>query len=929
MKALFALVALAGLCLLPIATLRPQPIPLSPDVKYGRLPNGLTYYVQKNQRPQKRAEIRLAVYAGSVLEDDDQQGLAHFVEHMVFEGTESFPGNAVDNYLQSIGVQFGPHLNAYTSFDETVYMIQTPTDMPEYLPKSLHILEEWLGKATFLDEEVEPERKIVIEEWRLGLGAEDRMDRATREVRLNGSRFARRDPIGTIEVLRTFPKERAIQFYRDWYRPDLAAVVVVGDVDPEATVREIEKRFSGIKNPARPRERKVYDVEFYTEARAAVATDPEAPNATLSIEYKKPHRPIQTENDLRRYMTEKLVVEMLTSRMDDYRLSAEPPFVEAYAYTWNFGKSFDSFVQICVAGEKGVVPALRAAAQEHRRIAQAGFTAGELERAKAALLNAYETAYRERAKTESSAIIDEYVYHFLEGMPAPGPTYYYEFSRKHLPRITLEEVNAAAREWFNTPDCVVVVKAPESLKSQIPQADELLFEYRKAGEVPIEAYQEKDLSLPIVVPVHPPGKIVLERPIAEIGAVEWKLSNGATVLLKPTDFKDDEVCFRAYSPGGYSLHGHDLPTATQCAEAVRYMGAGNYNAADLSRKLAGKTADLHAYIHETHEGMKGRFAPKDAETFFELVHAAFARPRRDEQAFEAWKQRQIAQLLNAAADPQKAFHDTVVVVSHNYHPLVKILGVQDYQKFHPDSMLKAYRERFADASDFVFVMVGKFDPQELKKGVEKYLASLPGQNRRESWKDLGIRPPTGKLERTVYKGAEEQAMVFWMKTGPFSWTVEDTVQMYAVQTTLDLMFTESMRKQSGGTYGTHVSLKPVRYPVESFAMKVHFGCAPENVQKLVRMAENDVKTLCENGPSDLDATKTVETLKREAEVKLKENDYWADKIEESYRYGLDVRRIPEVARYYNSIDKSTIQRAAQRYFSQTHEALVVRLPARN
>mgnify|MGYP005838910697 CR=1 FL=1 len=919
----FVLVAFAAAC-----TLISQELTLNPDVKYGKLPNGMTYYVQKNVRPQARAELRLAFKAGSVLEDDDQQGLAHFVEHMLFEGTESYPGNAIDDYLQSIGVQFGPHLNAYTSFDETVYMIQTPTDKPEYLSKSLHIMEEWMNKATFLPEEIEPERKIVIEEWRLGLGAEDRMERVTWPVSANGSRYAERLPIGKIEVLQAFPREAALRFYRDWYRPDLAAIVVVGDVDVEATVKEIEKRFSPIAGPKNPRKREKYAIKFYDSPKAVVATDPEASYISLSLTYKRPHQPFGTHDDYFRHLKTELMAQMLTTRMEEYRFLPEPPFTETFAYAGNFGTVADMLSQTCIVGEGGVAKAMDAAAREHRRIAASGFTPNELETAKAILLNKYKTAYKERNKTESADIIEGYVYHFLEGTPAPGAAFNYDFAKKNLAGISPDELNAIAKEWLNTPDLVIVATGPNSQKSRIPSAEELLKQYHAISAMPASSYKETDLSQPIVNLEAPAGKVVAENPIPEINAVEWTLSNGAKVILKPTDFKEDEVEFQAYSHGGYSLHENNVVAAKYCAEAVKFMGAGNYNPTGMSRKLSGKTVKVKPYVYNYSEGMNGKFSAEDAQAFFELVHAYFVRPRRDEEAFRAWIDNEVANIINAESDPNQAFYDTVTAVVNNYHPSQKPMTADDFKKIKLDDVLNIYRRRFADASDYVFVFTGSFKPEQLKAGVEKHLASLPGNQSKETAKDIGVRTPKGKINRTIYKGTEDQAKVFMFKSAPFKWTVEDTVKIYAVQTVLDFMFTESMRKKTGGTYGTWVRLNGERFPGENVRMAIRFGCSPANVETLINLAENDLKTLCEQGPSDLDMTKMLATLKREAEVMLKENGYWTEKLVESYKYGLDPRQIPNVAKAYDNLTQKDLQSAAKSYFSQTNDVVVVRLPVK-
>ncbi|MDW8332663.1 MAG: insulinase family protein, partial [Bacteroidia bacterium] len=630
---------------------------------------------------------------------------------------------------------------------------------------------------------------------------------------------------------------------------------------------------------------------------------------------------------IRRKIREELTAQLLSARMDEIRFLPNPPLTESEVYTGNFGTVYDYLSHSCVAGEEGIPATLEAMVREHRRIASKGFTQTELDVAKAALLKKYETAYKERDKTESAVIVEDYVYHFLEGTPAAGPTFNYEFVRSYLPEISLEAINLTAREWFVVTDLVIIATGPQSLQSKIPTAEKILELRREFSCGPIEPYREPDLSKPIVSVASADGNVDRETAFAEINAREWTLSNGARVVLKPTDFKSDEVVFHAFSPGGYSLHENHATHAKTCAEAVGFMGAGNYNEADLSRKLAGKKVRARPYVEYLYEGIRGRCSGDEIEDLLQLVHAFFTQARRDEKAFEAWKSKKIAEKINAESDPEQAFYDTIQAVRSGYHPVEKVLGADDYKNLNLDRTLEIYRQRFADASDFVFVFVGSFQTEKLKTAVEKYIGSLPSKRKQENWKDLNIRPPKGKVRRTLFKGTEEQAKVFWHKSGRFRWSPEDTIRMYAVQTTLDLMFTESMRKKSGGTYGTYIRLKPERHPQERFAMNVYFGCAPANVQSLVQMAENDVKTLCEQGPSDTDMKKTLATLKREAEVKLKENDYWAEKIVESYKFGLDPRRIPKLIQAYDALNPKEIQNAARTYFADTDEMLIVRLPA--
>ena len=904
-----------------------SPIPLSPEVRYGTLPNGMKYYVQKNAKPEKRAELRLAVNAGSLLEDDDQQGLAHFLEHMCFNGTESFPGNEIDDYLESVGVKFGPHLNAYTSFDETVYMIQVPTDKPEIMAKGLKIMEEWAHKVAFDKEELEKERGVVIEEWRLRLGADNRMREKTFPVLLNNSRYSQRLPIGKKEVLESFKRETMLRYYKDWYRPDLMAVAIVGDVDPDKMVESVKAIFGKIPAHKSPKTRTEYAVEAHKEPRAVVATDPEARYTALTLAYKKPPITTKTVDDFRRNLVESLFTDMLNNRLREYTNKENPPFMFCYTYVGGFVRNVSAFAGQAFVTEGNALKALETITTEFQRALRHGFTASELDRAKADLLKKYEQAFLEKDKTESDNIVGGYVQHFLQQEPAPGPEFIYQTAKSLLPGIKSEEANAVAKVWITDENFVISLTGPEKIKETLPDETALLKAYNAAKNKPVEPYQDSDLAKPIVNGEPKPGKVVREKLIKEIGVTEWTLENGARVVLKPTDFKNDEIQFMAHSPGGYSLYDKDeIFEAKVCTQIINASGVGNYNQSDLEKKLAGKEVYVRVGLDEMKETMSGSCTPEDLSTLFEMLYGYFTQPRKDPDAFKAWQSKTNSWIANKSSSPDGVFNDTVAAVTNNYHPHAAPLTIEQVNNFELAKIFEIYTQRFADAGDFTFVFVGKFEPQSIKPWVEKYVGGLPSVGRTESGKDHNIRSPKGKTYRKVLKGKEDQSSVFVQFHGEIKWDAHERMKLKATQDVLNLMLRESMREEKGGVYGVRCYATAVRDPYSHYRFTISFGCAPANVEMLLNTLHNDIKTLIEQGPSDKNMTKIREIFKRETETGLQENDFWLSKLDAAYWYGLDPANIPNQYDAFEKVSKEDIQTAAKLWLGEGHYIQVARYP---
>jgi zinc protease len=885
---------LLPLLLSPLAAQEPEfrspqdPLPQDPNVTVGVLENGLRYYVRANTRPEARAELRLVLNAGSILEDEDQQGLAHMVEHMAFNGTANFQKQELVNYLESIGMAFGPEINAYTSFDETVYMLQIPTDDPEIMATAFQILEDWAHHISFEGEEIDKERGVVVEEWRLGRGAGARMQDKQFPVLFQGSRYAERLPIGKVEILESFPHDAIRRFYRDWYRPDLMAVVAVGDFDPAAVEATIQEHFSMIEAREDPRPREVFEVPEHEETLFAIASDSEATNSQVALLYKQPLSEEGTLAAYRQGLIEGLYNGILNGRLFEITQQADPPFAFAGSGQGRMVRSGEIYQLVAMVQEGGIAQGMEALLTEAERAVQHGLTATELERQKADLLRAYEQAYAERENQESSALAGEYVRNFLEGETIPGIEFEYRATQGLLPTISLDDVNQVGRAWLSGRNRVVMVNSPEKEGLEIPSQAQLAALFQEALEADIAPYEDTASEEPLLPELPTPGIVVEESSVPELELTEWTLANGVRVLLKPTDFKDDEVLFQAYSPGGFSLSAEeDHMSASNAAQVVGLGGVGSFSQVDLGKTLAGKAASVSPSIGELTEGLSGSASPKDMETLFQLIYLYVTAPRKDAVAFQAFQQQAGAFLANRDASPQAAFQDTLTVTLTQGHPRGRPISMELFQEIDLDDAFAFYQDRFADASDFTFVFVGAFTPEEIKPLVETYLGGLPSSGRIESWKDLEMDPPTGVIRKAVHRGVEPQSRTQILFSGPFEYTPENRLGMRLMTGALEIRLRELIREELGGTYGVGVNGNYEKFPDPSYAVGISFGSDPERVEELVEAVFQEVETFKNNGPTDEEFQAVVEQERRARETNLQENGWWVTQLRFAHEHGSD------------------------------------------
>jgi zinc protease len=904
-----------------------QAIPVDPAITVATLPNGLRYYVRANPRPEKRAELRLVVKAGSILEDDDQLGLAHFVEHMAFNGTRNFPKQDVITFMQGLGMRFGAHVNAYTSFDETVYMLQVPTDRPGALDRAMLVLEDWASQVTFDPAEIERERGVVLEEWRSRLGAGARLTDKLFPQLLQGSRYASRLPIGKPEILKSFTANRLTQFYKDWYRPDLMAVVAVGDFDRAAVEQMVVAHFAKLARPDQPRPRPIYDIPDRPGTTFAILSDKELPGTAVEIDGLLPAREQGTVGVYREKMVDRLFSGMLNARLSDMTQKPDAPFVSAFVGRSIFlARTREQAMATAIVKEDGVERGLEALIVELERVARFGFTAPEFDRQRQVALRNYERMLAQAGSRESASRAAEYIRNFMEQETLPTNEWEFGLHQRFLPSVTLDEVNRRARDWFPDRNRVVVVTAPDKPGLVLPDPATLTSVIAAAPKRPITAHVETATTRPLLETLPSPGKIA-QTTERGAGITEWKLANGVTVVLKPTTFRADEILFRAISPGGTSLASDaDFVPASTAAQVVTAGGVGAFSATDLRKLLADKVASARPTIGELEEGLSGNGSKRDLETMFQLVYLAFTAPRPDPTAFAVLAGQAKAMLANQRVVPEMAFIETLQSTMTQDHPRRRLTTAETVDQWNLDRSLQFYKDRFADAGDFTFVFVGSFTADEMRPMVERYLGALPSTGRKETWKDVGVRAPGGVVTKTVEKGTEPKSQTAIIFTGPFEYDQTQRVMIRAMAQVLQAKLLESLREELGGTYSVTAGASYNRFPRPEYSVTIQFGSDPARVDALVARVFDEIDRLKTNGPTAAHVTDTRESLLRDFETNIRQNAFLLGQIVAKYQAGEDAAQLWEVPEYYKKVDVAALQQAARTYLNRDRLVRVTLLP---
>ena len=904
-----------------------QLLPLDPDVKIGKLANGFTYYIRKNTEPKNRAYLYLANKVGSILENEDQQGLAHFVEHMGFNGTKHYPKNDLVSYLQKAGVRFGADLNAYTSFDETVYQLPIPTDDAEIFKNGMQMMRDWAQDATLDPVEVDKERGVFLEEKRLGKGAYERMQIKYLPVLFNNSRYSNRLPIGTEEVLENFKPETLRQFYKDWYRPNLQALIVVGDIDVQAVEQMIKAKFADLKNPVDSRERIEYTIPLIHKNQFIAVTDKEFPFTVAQIMIKHPETVAKTTVDLRDNMIRALYNQMLNARFSEITKQANPPFLQGGSDIHRFLAGLDVAGSFVVAKPGELETGFKAVLTEVERVKRFGFTQTEFERAKVVFMIQEESTYKEKDKTNSESFVNEYLQHFLRGEAGTSIPYKYNFYKEKINGIELAEVNMLVKKYITNLNRDVLIMAPEKDENQLPNETIVNTWIKDVEQGSVTAYVDQVSNKPLLAAKAKSGKISAEKKDKDLGITELVLSNGVKVVLKPTNFKNDEISFEGFSPGGTSLYSDaDFQSANHAATIMGQSGVGEFNSIALSKFLAGKRVSVQPSISERSESIMGNTTPQDFKTALQLVYLYFTQPRKDEEIFKGYITQLGGYFANRGDDPYDVFSDTVAAVLGNYSIRRTGPSLEKVAQINLDRAYSIFKERFADASDFTFTFVGNFKPQAIKPLLEEYLGALPTISRSEEAKDLGIKTPSGKINKAIYKGIEPKASVHLVFSGDYVYNRANTNQLNALASVLTIKLTERLREDESGVYGVGASVICDKYPQGHYRFNVSFDCGPENVEKLIASTLDEINKIKLNGAQEADVQKFLAEQKRTTEIQLKENNFWLGYLSGQLQNKEDARAILTYLQSLKMVSSESLKAAANTYVSGTNMIRFVLLP---
>lgn len=886
-----------------------EKLPIDPQVKVGKLDNGLTYYIRENQKPENRAEFQIVILAGSSYEKENQLGLAHFLEHMCFNGTKNFPKDKLVSFLESTGMRFGADVNANTGFDRTYYMVTIPTDKEGMIDKGLQVIQDWLANVSFDTEEIEKERGVILEEWRLRDTPQSKAFLEHFKTFAEGSIFPKRYPIGDTAVFMNAPREAFIDYYENWYRPNLAAVIAVGDFDKSEIESKIKDMFGSIKNPANARQTQEQSIPITDKQTATEYKHPEITRTQVVFETKHPPMPDGSHGAYRNNIMHGLIGSMANNRLAEKLQEANPPYLNAFFSYSNYfvGNIATSSIYVFPKTDN-ILNSVEAGLAEIFRIKEHGFTESELERAKAESMRFIKSAHSEKDKTESMTYAREYFRAFYEGEGFPGIDYELRLYQTFLPEITLEEVNDAFNEYFAPENLHVSVTAPDMPSISVPTGDEFIALYNKMENGSYDTYEDVATDVPLMADKPTPGKITAERMIdnGEQGISEFTLSNGAKVYLKHTDFKNDEVIFTAYSHGGGSLYSkNEYMNAMMASEIPGSCGLGEFDAITLEKMMAGKIANVSPYINDYSEGMNGSFSPDDMETFFQLLYMSFTNPRNDKTGFDAFISRFEESIENRNNNPRSVYGDSVRAWLYDNHYFNQPVTKERLMQVSFDKAMEIYKERFSNAGDFEFVFVGNFDKNKIKPMIEQYIASLPAQGENEQWKDRNERLTTKSMNKSINKGMDDKSTVLITMNSEFDYNYDDYLDLNAMVEVLSIRLREEIREEKGGVYGIGAYERANRIPYEYYTIQISFTTEPTRVDELVSAIEKVIEEVKSGDFDDENIVKVKSILKAEFETAQKENRFWLSSMKTVFYNDIEKEYLDYYKNYENMIDEIT------------------------
>jgi zinc protease len=910
------------------ATTKPAALPVDPAVIIGKLPNGLTYYIRSNSAPKNRAYLFLVNKAGSVLETDAQQGMAHFVQRLAFDGTKDFSKNEEIAFLGKSGGKFNPDVSGNASYDETIYQMVVPTDTVKLFDTGFKLLANLAGYVTFDAAEAEKEKAVLLQAAQQHGNPQERLEQQTYPVLLANSKYAQRMPLGKEEAIKTFTAAAAKSFYHDWYRPDLQAVIVVGDVDPKNVEQLIKTYFSPLKNPVPEKPRVAYSVPPVPGTTVKIATDKDLGYTAVQIVVKHPQGVIKTPADILQDIRINLFNQMLNTRISETLQQRNPPFAYAQASYGGFAGRQDAFSAIAEAKAGGLEAAVKGITTEIERAKKFGFTLTELERAKQNTLQQMGNMYTARAQANSSVYLAQYIQNFVGGAAVPGVEYTYNYYVNNIGKITIPDMNALAAKFITDQNRVIIIAAPDADKDKLPNEKTLSDWMAEAGKN-ITAYSDDINTEPLMAARPTPGKVLSRQEDSIISVTRLTLKNGLKVILKPTKFQNNQILINGYSFGGTSLASDkDFVSANMAAGVIGNSGVAKLDQGQLNVKLRTAQINISPYISETTQGISGNSTPADFETAMQLLYLYFTQPRKDAETWQSTMAKTRALLDNKNADPGSVYQDTVTALMSNHNPRAMPTTLDQLNAASLDKAFEFYKDRFADASDFTFTFVGSFANDQILPYIETYLGSLPSDNHRETYRKMNIHPVAGQVSRTIYKGASDKATVQLVFSDTYTHNESNNIQLDALEDILNRRLTARLPEKTSGAYSLSAGINYVKIPQSRYKATISFLCAPADVDKVTNDIMDEISKIKQNGADTTSIKSFIITQSRSIQTQLRQNYFWAGYLASSDQDGEDPDRIIPHIQALNEVTVQTTKDAANKYLSGTNLIKIILLPAK-
>ncbi len=904
-------------------------IPLSNKVKHGTLSNGMNYYIMHNEEPKERMSLYFVQNVGAILEKDSQNGLAHFLEHMAFNGLEHFPGKNMLNYLEKNGIQFGREINAYTLPDQTVYNISAvPTANENLMDSALLVLHDWSGGLLLEDEEIDNERGVIREEWRTRRNSRFRLLNQSRPYLYNFSKYAERDVIGSLDVINNFKYDELRNYYAKWYRPGLQAVVVVGDIDVDKVEKKVKDLFSTIPAKENPAERVYYTIDDSKEMQYVLAKDNEAQNVSIGWIFRKDPVEIKDIAYLRTQMIQNMFRSMLNNRLNELVRKPDCPAI-------NMGVGFFSLARTKDAAYLSVTPkedleqeAFSLIITELERVRRYGFTASELKRTQSSFFRSYESYYEDRDKITNDTWAKQLGDYFLEASPLPSIDWELAFAKKTIPSISLDEIHQQLSSFQDLNNSILSISGPDKEEINYPSKEELMTVVTKVMQSDIEAYEDDADDSPLVSEELSEKSVVSTKEVAGVDATMYVLENGAKVVLMPTELSKDEILLKAYSLGGLSLVSREnLESGNLATTLARMSGAGNFDAVQLKKKLSGKIAGVSPSLGEFTEGFSGSASPKDFETMLQLLYLQFEHPRFDKESFETQMGMMRNQLIHIKSDNSQALQDTISQVSSNYHPRQLMFNEDFVNNIDYDKEVEVYKDRFQDASDFTFILVGNVDIERDLPLIQKYIGNLNASERTETWMDHQMKPAKGSVSRSFEREMEvPKSTVYYSIYKDAAYNLKTRIYTRVLADLLNKRYMETIREEEGGSYGVSVQPSISKRAYEHITLSISFDCDPEKQAKLFEIVKTEINNLVKNGIEVDDLNEIKENfMKRRAEAE-DQNSFWLSVIEGSLINKEPIANTEEYNQIIKDIDAKSIQKFAKRVFKKYDSVEVIMKP---